>query len=64
MANNTQQFETRGTITPRIENKIVKACGICTSMEHPTNMCPTLQETEFGYLESVGSIGGHQYGKQ
>ncbi|RDY04842.1 hypothetical protein CR513_11399, partial [Mucuna pruriens] len=20
----------------------VNACGICTSMEHPTNMCPTL----------------------
>ncbi|RDY05615.1 hypothetical protein CR513_10534, partial [Mucuna pruriens] len=24
----------------------VKVCGICTSVEHPTDMCPTLQETE------------------
>ncbi|RDY02029.1 hypothetical protein CR513_14569, partial [Mucuna pruriens] len=24
----------------------VKVCGICTSMEHFTDMCPTLQETE------------------
>ncbi|RDX74559.1 hypothetical protein CR513_45682, partial [Mucuna pruriens] len=43
---------------------IVKACGICTSVEHPANMCPTLQETEMDHPESVGSIGGYQYGKQ
>ncbi|RDX86103.1 hypothetical protein CR513_32599, partial [Mucuna pruriens] len=42
----------------------VKACGICTSVEHPTNMCPTLQETKPDHPESVGSIGGYQYGKQ
>ncbi|RDX64643.1 hypothetical protein CR513_56783, partial [Mucuna pruriens] len=41
-----------------------KICGICTSMEHPTNMCPTLQETESDHLESVGAIGGYQYEKQ
>ncbi|RDX98085.1 hypothetical protein CR513_19051, partial [Mucuna pruriens] len=41
-----------------------KVCGICTSMEHPTNMCPTLQETESDQPESVGAIGGYQYGKQ
>ncbi|RDY01171.1 hypothetical protein CR513_15541, partial [Mucuna pruriens] len=41
-----------------------KVCGICTSMEHPTNMCPTLQETESDQTENVGAIGGFQYGKQ
>ncbi|RDY00192.1 Retrovirus-related Pol polyprotein, partial [Mucuna pruriens] len=25
-----------------------KVCGICTSVEHPTDMCPTLQETDTG----------------
>ncbi|RDY09473.1 hypothetical protein CR513_06156, partial [Mucuna pruriens] len=35
-----------------------KLCGMCTSMEHPTDMCPTLQETD------VGAIGGYQYGKE
>ncbi|RDX99939.1 hypothetical protein CR513_16933, partial [Mucuna pruriens] len=38
--------------------------GICTSMEHPTNMCPTLQEIESDHPKSVGTIGGYQYGKQ
>ncbi|RDX92375.1 hypothetical protein CR513_25503, partial [Mucuna pruriens] len=41
-----------------------RVCGICTSMEHYTDMCPTLQETELGHPESVGAIGGYQYGKQ
>ncbi|RDY11495.1 hypothetical protein CR513_03841, partial [Mucuna pruriens] len=41
-----------------------KVCGICTSVEHPTNMCPTLQETESDQPENVGAIGGFQYGKQ
>ncbi|RDX95141.1 hypothetical protein CR513_22378, partial [Mucuna pruriens] len=35
-----------------------KVCGICTSVEHPTNSCPTLQETD------VGAVGELQYGKQ
>ncbi|RDY06177.1 hypothetical protein CR513_09872, partial [Mucuna pruriens] len=41
-----------------------RVCGICTFVEHPTDMCPTLQETESDRPESVGSIGGYQYGKQ
>ncbi|RDX64269.1 hypothetical protein CR513_57193, partial [Mucuna pruriens] len=41
-----------------------KLCGICTSMEHPTDMCPTLQETEADQPDNVGAIGGFQYGKQ
>ncbi|RDY01345.1 hypothetical protein CR513_15343, partial [Mucuna pruriens] len=42
----------------------VKTCGICTSVEHPTDMCPTLQETEPDHPESVGAISGYQYGKR
>ncbi|RDX98331.1 hypothetical protein CR513_18760, partial [Mucuna pruriens] len=34
-----------------------RVCDICTFVEHPTDMCPTLQETESDYLESVGAIG-------
>ncbi|RDX99447.1 hypothetical protein CR513_17497, partial [Mucuna pruriens] len=33
-----------------------RVCGICTSMVHPIDMCPTLQETESDHLEIVGSI--------
>ncbi|RDX84279.1 hypothetical protein CR513_34690, partial [Mucuna pruriens] len=43
---------------------VTKVCGICTSMEHLTDMCPTLQETESDQPENVGAIGGFQYGKQ
>ncbi|RDX71080.1 hypothetical protein CR513_49610, partial [Mucuna pruriens] len=55
MASNMQQFGTRGTIAPRMVNEIV---------EHPTVICPTLQEIESDHPESVGAIGGCQYGKQ
>ncbi|RDY04637.1 hypothetical protein CR513_11628, partial [Mucuna pruriens] len=41
-----------------------RVCGICTFMEHPTNMCPTLQEIESDHPESIGSIGRYQYEKQ
>ncbi|RDX89384.1 hypothetical protein CR513_28892, partial [Mucuna pruriens] len=41
-----------------------RVCGICTFVEHPIDMFPTLQETESDHPESVGSIGGYQYGKQ
>ncbi|RDY13881.1 hypothetical protein CR513_01130, partial [Mucuna pruriens] len=41
-----------------------KICGICTSVEHPTDMCPTLQDTESDQLKHVGAVGGFQYGKQ
>ncbi|RDX99001.1 hypothetical protein CR513_18012, partial [Mucuna pruriens] len=41
-----------------------RVCGICTSMEHHTDMCPMLQETDSDHPESVGAIGGCQYGKQ
>ncbi|RDY11030.1 hypothetical protein CR513_04366, partial [Mucuna pruriens] len=34
----------------------IKVCGICTLVEHPIDMFPTLQETKSDHLESVGSI--------
>ncbi|RDX90803.1 hypothetical protein CR513_27310, partial [Mucuna pruriens] len=43
---------------------VAKVCGICTSMEHPTDVCLTLQEIESDQPENVGAIGGFQYGKQ
>ncbi|RDY02125.1 hypothetical protein CR513_14457, partial [Mucuna pruriens] len=45
-------------------NMAAKVCGICTSVEHPTDLCPKLQETESDQPENVGAIGGYQYGKQ
>ncbi|RDX59864.1 hypothetical protein CR513_61808, partial [Mucuna pruriens] len=33
-------------------------CGICTSVEHLTDMCPTLQEDESENIECVGALGG------
>ncbi|RDX86793.1 hypothetical protein CR513_31822, partial [Mucuna pruriens] len=41
-----------------------RVCGICTFVENTTDMCPMLQETESDHPESVGAIGGYQYGKQ
>ncbi|RDX82155.1 hypothetical protein CR513_37087, partial [Mucuna pruriens] len=35
-----------------------------TSVEHPIDMCLTLQETEPESAEFVGAIGGYQYGRQ
>ncbi|RDY06053.1 hypothetical protein CR513_10027, partial [Mucuna pruriens] len=43
---------------------VARVCGICIFMEHPTDMCPILQETETDHPESVGAIGDYQYGKQ
>ncbi|RDY00596.1 Pol polyprotein, partial [Mucuna pruriens] len=41
-----------------------KVCGICTFVEHPIDLYPTLQETELDQPENIGAIGGYQYGKQ
>ncbi|RDX78149.1 hypothetical protein CR513_41603, partial [Mucuna pruriens] len=35
---------------------LAKVCGICTFVEHPTDMCPTLQETESDEPENIGAI--------
>ncbi|RDY04576.1 hypothetical protein CR513_11695, partial [Mucuna pruriens] len=39
-----------------------KVCGMCTSVEHPTDMCPTLQESESDQPKHVEAVGGFQYG--
>ncbi|RDX91061.1 hypothetical protein CR513_26988, partial [Mucuna pruriens] len=71
MASNTQQFRIRGASQPwmvneigvvdnlRLENQLTELTSL-----HPTDMCPTLQETESDHLENVGAIGGYQYGRQ
>ncbi|KAK4399223.1 hypothetical protein Sango_1397800 [Sesamum angolense] len=38
----------------------VKACGICTSPAHITDMCPTLQETPTGHADVIGGFSGQQ----
>ncbi|KAK4395763.1 hypothetical protein Sango_1730600 [Sesamum angolense] len=38
----------------------VKACDICTSPEHITDMCPTLQETPTEHVDVVGGFSGQQ----
>ncbi|RDY10045.1 hypothetical protein CR513_05497, partial [Mucuna pruriens] len=43
---------------------VAKVYGICTFVEHPTDVCPTLQEIKSDQQENVGAIGGFQYGKQ
>ncbi|RDX86706.1 hypothetical protein CR513_31939, partial [Mucuna pruriens] len=68
MASNTQQLENQLTeLTSLVRQLVVgqhqpvmaaKVCGICTSVEHPTDMCLTLQETESDQTENVGAIGG------
>ncbi|RDY07941.1 hypothetical protein CR513_07881, partial [Mucuna pruriens] len=77
MASNTQQLGIKGAIINkavnevgivdnlRMENQLIEltslVCGIFTSVEHFTDMCPTLQETESDNAELVGAIGGNQY---
>ncbi|RDY00584.1 hypothetical protein CR513_16221, partial [Mucuna pruriens] len=43
----------------RFENQLTELTSL-----YPTDMCPILQETESNHRESVGVIGGYQYGKQ
>ncbi|KAJ9551555.1 hypothetical protein OSB04_015600 [Centaurea solstitialis] len=38
----------------------VKACGICTRVDHPTDACPQLQEDVLVSPEDVNAIGGFQ----
>ncbi|RDY10039.1 hypothetical protein CR513_05504, partial [Mucuna pruriens] len=69
-----------GTIdNPRLENQLTKLTSLVRQLaisqhqpiaavkacvDHPTDICPTLQETKPNHPESVGAIGGYQYGKQ
>ncbi|RDX72782.1 hypothetical protein CR513_47682, partial [Mucuna pruriens] len=45
-------------------NMAAKVCSICTFVEHPTDLYPTLQESELNQPENVGAINGYQYRKQ
>ena len=36
----------------------MKACGICSVVGHPTNMCPTLQEEPIEQVNAAGSFSG------
>ncbi|RDX66313.1 hypothetical protein CR513_54927, partial [Mucuna pruriens] len=36
-----------------------RVCGICTSVEHPIDMCLTLQEIELNHLDIVRAISGY-----
>ena len=38
----------------------VQTCGICATMGHPTNMCPTLQENSEAQVNAVGEFQGQQ----
>ncbi|RDY01489.1 hypothetical protein CR513_15176, partial [Mucuna pruriens] len=40
-------------------NIAARVCGICTSVEHPTDMCPTLQEIESDHHFGQGQVKGH-----
>ncbi|XP_062150390.1 uncharacterized protein LOC133859075 [Alnus glutinosa] len=41
----------------------VKACGICSIVGHPTNMCPTLQEEPIEQVNATGGFPGQQQRK-
>ncbi|RDX88058.1 hypothetical protein CR513_30400, partial [Mucuna pruriens] len=47
------------------QQNMQRVCEICTSVEHPTDMCPTLQETKPESTKCIGVVGGgYQYGRQ
>ncbi|KAL0438824.1 UNVERIFIED_CONTAM: hypothetical protein Slati_2365400 [Sesamum latifolium] len=43
-----------------VEKHHVKACDICTSPEHATDMCPTLQEPPTEHAEAIEGFSGQQ----
>ncbi|RDY08537.1 hypothetical protein CR513_07218, partial [Mucuna pruriens] len=38
-----------------------RVCGICASIEHSTDLCPTLQEMETNNAKVAAMMGGQQY---
>ncbi|RDX72760.1 hypothetical protein CR513_47705, partial [Mucuna pruriens] len=68
MVGNMQQFGVQGGAgTSRVVSKVstFDNLRICTLVEHPIDMWPTLQEDESDNIESVGALGGrHQFGRQ
>ncbi|RDX73737.1 hypothetical protein CR513_46603, partial [Mucuna pruriens] len=66
----TQQFGVGEFATSRVVNELaighhisplVRVCGICASIEHPTDMCPILKETKLNSVEVTTMMGGQQY---
>ncbi|RDX82236.1 hypothetical protein CR513_36996, partial [Mucuna pruriens] len=56
LTSNTQQFDVREFAASRVVNEhhispLVRVCDICASIEHPVDVCPTLQETELNNAE-------------
>ncbi|XP_010244273.1 PREDICTED: uncharacterized protein LOC104588150 [Nelumbo nucifera] len=41
--------------------EMVKACGICSTTGHPTNMCPTLQDEPYEQANTVGGFSQKRY---
>ncbi|RDX88434.1 hypothetical protein CR513_29975, partial [Mucuna pruriens] len=79
MASNTYFQPETGELADRIDIIVgqhqpalaAKLCGICTSVEHPTDMCPTLQETESDQPKNYGKqpyqnhpFDSQQHGRQ
>ncbi|RDX69207.1 hypothetical protein CR513_51707, partial [Mucuna pruriens] len=40
---------------------LLRVCGICASMEHSTDACPTLQKIDPNNVEVAAMMGGQQY---
>ncbi|RDX93679.1 hypothetical protein CR513_24018, partial [Mucuna pruriens] len=51
-------------LTSLVRQLVISQHYPATTAKHPTDLCPTLQETESVQTESVGAVGGFQYGKQ
>ncbi|XP_031265604.1 uncharacterized protein LOC116124027 [Pistacia vera] len=61
MVANSQQFGIRHDASPKRVNEGMhnrKACGICLTMGHQTDMCPTLQEEGAVQVNAAGKFPG------
>ncbi|XP_031281187.1 uncharacterized protein LOC116139649 [Pistacia vera] len=52
-----QQLSNLTALVQQIAIGQVKTCGICSNVGHPTDMCPTLQETN---TKQANAMGGYQ----
>ena len=55
-----QQLNNLTAIVQQISIGQVKTCGICSNVGHPTDMCPTLQETNAEQANAMGEYQGQQ----
>ncbi|RDX79909.1 hypothetical protein CR513_39610, partial [Mucuna pruriens] len=66
MTSNPQQFGVKGSTTSRVVNEhhtspSTRMCGICASIDHPIDECPTWQEIEPNNGKIATMMGGQQY---